>query len=231
MSKHFIIIGAGSAIGQAAAEKLAAEGHLVTAVSRQELPAGILSNATRLTGDPLGELPPIEGPIDGILYCPGSINLKPFTNLKAKDFQQDFDINVHGLVATVQQYLPNLKQATQASVVAFSTVAVQTGMAYHASVAAAKGAVEGLIRSLAAEYAPAIRFNAIAPSLIDTPMANRLLRNDKQRAASEERHPLKRIGAPQDIGHMAAFLLAEQASWITGQVIGIDGGMGSTRPL
>lgn len=231
MSKHFIIIGASSSIGQATAEKLAAEGHFITAVSRQPIPSGLLSGATQLLGDPLGHLPAIEDPVDGILYCPGSINLKPFTNLKPKDFQQDFDINVQGLVSTLHQYLPNLKKAEQASVVAFSTVAVQTGMAYHASVAAAKGAVEGLIRSLAAEYAPSIRFNVIAPSLIDTPMANRLLRNDKQRSASEERHPLKRIGTPGDIGHMAAFLLADQASWITGQVIGIDGGMSSTRPL
>lgn len=231
MSKHILIIGGSSGIGLAAAKQLAAQGHSVTAISRHEGDLANISCVTHIKGDVTEALPEVDTAIDGLIYCPGSINLKPFSSLKQKDFQQDFDINVQGLVSTLHHYLPNLKKADHASVVAFSTVAVQTGMAYHASVAAAKGAVEGLIRSLAAEYAPSIRFNAIAPSLVDTPMAERLLRNDKQRQSSEQRHPLKRIGTPEDIGHMAAYLVTDNAGWITGQVIGIDGGMSSTRPL
>ena len=134
-----------------------------------------------------------------------------------------------GAIAVIQKLLPNLKQAETSSIVLFSTVAVQTGMGFHASIAASKGAIEGLARSLASEFAPKIRVNCIAPSLTDTPLAERLLNSPEKREASAARHPLKAIGAPADIASAAAFLLSDQASWMTGQILHIDGGMSSVR--
>lgn len=229
---HIVSIGGTTGIGRAALQQLSAEGHRITVISRQAHDIASLSGVTHLTGDILtDDLPAIEGPVHGLLYCPGSINLKPFGSLKPEDFAHDYAINVTGFLKAFRHYLPALKSAGQASVVAFSTVAVQTGMAYHASIAAAKGAVEGLVRSLAAEYAPTIRFNAIAPSLTDTPLAERLLRNDKQREASEQRHPLKRIGTPEDAGKLAALLLTPDTGFITGQIWQVDGGMSAVRTL
>lgn len=170
-------------------------------------------------------------PLDGLVYCPGTINLKPFNTLKVTDFQHDLEVNFLGLVKTLQTYYPLLKLSEQASVVLFSTVAVQTGMSFHTSVAAAKGAVEGLSRALAAEWAPKVRVNTIAPSLTETPLAQRLLRNEKQVNASIDRHPMKRIGQAEDIAQMAAFLLSDKASWITGQVIQVDGGLSAIKNL
>jgi NAD(P)-dependent dehydrogenase (short-subunit alcohol dehydrogenase family) len=148
--------------------------------------------------------------------------------LKVKDFEKDMQINVYGAIKTIKALLPKLNK-NDSSIVMFSTVAVQQGMPFHASVAAAKGAVEGLTRSLAAEFAPGIRVNCIAPSLTDTPMAARLLGNDARREASEQRHPLKRIGSPADIAGMATVLLSPESSWMSGQIIGIDGGMSALR--
>ena len=167
--------------------------------------------------------------IDGIAYCPGSINLKPFRGLKAAQFQADFNINVLGAVHVLQAFQKGLKRADSASVLFFSTVAVQQGMPFHASIAASKGAIEGLTRSLAAEWAPKVRVNCIAPSLTDTPMAARLLSSDDKRAASANRHPLKKVGTPEDIAQLGKLLLSDQAGWITGQIIGVDGGMSSVR--
>ena len=166
-----------------------------------------------------------------MLYCPGSINLKPFKSLKEQDYLNDFNINALGAVKIINNYLPNLKKAETSSLVFFSTVAVQTGMPYHASVAMAKGAVEGLTRSLAAEFAPNIRVNAIAPSLTDTPMASRLLSSDEKKEASAKRHPLNSIGNPEEIAKAASYLLSDDSGWITGQVIHIDGGISSLRLL
>ena len=170
-------------------------------------------------------------PLDGLVYCPGTINLKPFSSLKLSDFQNDLEVNFLGLVKTLQMYYPLLQKSENASVVLFSTVAVQTGMAFHSSVAAAKGAIEGMSRALAAEWAPKIRVNTIAPSLTETPLAERLLKTDKQRAASIERHPMKRIGKAEDIAEMAAFLLSDKSSWITGQIIQVDGGLSAIKNL
>lgn len=163
-------------------------------------------------------------------YCPGSIRLRPFGRLKEEDFLEDFRLNVLGAVKTVRACLPALKKAKNGGgIVLFSTVAVQTGMPFHASVASAKGAVEGLTRSLAAELAPRIRVNAVAPSLTDTPLAKNILSDEDRRKAAAERHPLKRFGSAEDIAAAACFLLGASASWITGQVIGADGGMGTIR--
>jgi NAD(P)-dependent dehydrogenase (short-subunit alcohol dehydrogenase family) len=167
--------------------------------------------------------------LDGVVYCPGSINLKPFHRITDQEFIEEFNLNVLGAVRVVRTVLPLLKNSSQSSIVFFSTIAVQQGMPFHASIATAKGALEGLTRSLAAEYAPKIRVNCIAPSLTNTPLASRLLSTDEKKKASDERHPLKRIGEPEDLANLAAFLLSPQSSWITGQVIHVDGGLSSIR--
>jgi NAD(P)-dependent dehydrogenase (short-subunit alcohol dehydrogenase family) len=174
-------------------------------------------------------LPDIEEPLHGLVYCPGSINLKPFSSIKLDDFKLDFELNLLGAVRCLQSYHSNLLAANFASVVMFSTVAVQTGFPYHALVAASKGAIEGLTRTLAAEWAPKIRVNAIAPSLTNTPLAERMLREDVKKQAAAMRHPLKRVGEAEDLAHMAVFLLSEKASWITGQIMHVDGGVSSIR--
>jgi len=233
MAKRIIIIGGNSGIGESLLTMLVEAGHEVIAMSRNpkdvQAGSGVSHSIDISVESP--DFPDISGAIDGLVYCPGSINLKPFGSLKIKDFQKDFDINFMGFVKTLQVYLPNLKMSERASIVAFSTVAVQTGMAFHTSVAAAKGAIEGFGRSLAAELAPEIRVNVIAPSLTDTPMAARLLRNEKQREASVNRHPLKQIGAAEDVASMAAYLLSDQAKWISGQIFHVDGGLSVIRGL
>ena len=164
------------------------------------------------------------------MYCPGSINLKPLQRLSTDDFLADFNLNLLGAVRTIKATLKHLRKSDLgASIILFSTVAVQTGMAFHASVASAKGAVEGLTRSLAAEFAPRIRVNAIAPSLTDTPLGKDLLSTDAKRDAAAERHPLKRVGTTRDIASMCVHLLLLDDAWITGQIIHVDGGMSSLR--
>ena len=167
--------------------------------------------------------------IDGLVYCPGSINLKPFHRLTAADFLTDWQLNFMGAVNILQQLLPNLKKAQHSSVVLFSTVAVSIGMPFHASIAAAKGAVEGLTKSLAAELAPHIRVNCIAPSLTQTPLTEKLVNTIEKMEAGNKRHPLQRIGQPNDIAEMACFLLSDKASWITGQILHVDGGMSTLK--
>ena len=177
------------------------------------------------------ELPQLTDSIDGIVYCPGTINLKPLKSLKIEDFQNDFEVNVLGAVKTINKYFNNLKSAENASIVLFSTVAVQTGMQYHASIASAKGAVEGLTRSLAAEFAPNIRVNCIAPSVTNTPLAEKLLNNDAKLKASEDRHPLKRVGNSKEMAELVSFLLSENSGFITGQIFKADGGISSIKML
>ena len=168
--------------------------------------------------------------IHGLVYCPGSINLRPFKGLKPNAFSKDFNINVIGAVKTVQSVLGRLQNSeVPASVVFFSTVAVQTGMPFHTSVAVSKGALEGLTRSLAAEFAPKIRFNVIAPSLVDTPLAEKFLNNDTKKSNAAARHPLQRVGRPEEIAQMTAFLLNDNSSWMTAQTLTIDGGIGTIK--
>ncbi len=219
MTKRVLIVGGNTGIGAALNEQLKAEGAETILISRNQ---GGLD-----VSEETPNFPTIEGAIDALVYCPGSINLKPFRGLKISDFQHDMNVNYFGAVKTIQNYLPNLKEAQHASILLFSTVAVQKGMPFHSSIAGAKGAVEGLTRALAAEFAPSIRVNCVAPSLTDTPLAEKLLRNEKQREGAEQRHPLKAIGEAKDIAHMAHFLISDKARWMSGQIIGVDGGMSS----
>ncbi|ESU18601.1 short chain dehydrogenase [Flavobacterium cauense R2A-7] len=163
--------------------------------------------------------------IDGLVYCPGSINLRPFKGLKPEAFESDLQLNFISLIKVIQSVLPNLLAAEQASIVLFSSVAAMMGMPFHTSVAASKGAIEGFAKALAAEYAPKIRVNVIAPSLTDTPLAEKFLNNETKQEKSAERHPLKRFGKPEDSAQMTSFLLSDKSSWITGQIFHVDGGM------
>ncbi len=224
----YLVAGGTSGIGLALVNKLANEGNQVLVISRKPDNLAGLPNVTHLQKDLLhDELVESELPdsLNGVVYCPGSINLKPFRSLKTEAFQEDFAINVLGAVKVLHAANKALKKAENPAVVLFSTVAVGQGMPFHASVASAKGAVEGLTRSLAAEWAPAIRVNCIAPSLTDTPLAARLLNSDEKKEAASARHPLRRVGTPEEIAALAHFLIKENSRWITGQVIGIDGGL------
>lgn len=224
---NYLIIGGSSGIGRALVDQLLADGHSVAVWAREarDLPASVAFTAYDVVGaaDPPKDAVPAE--LDGLVYCPGSIDLKSFRSLKAEAFREAFEVNVVGAVRCLQAAERPLKKSGRAAIVLFSTVAVQRGMPFHAGVAAAKGAVEGLVRSLAAEYAPTIRVNAIAPSLTDTPLAEKLLATEEKRQASADRHPLKRVADAAEIAAMAAFLLSDKAAFMTGQVIGMDGGL------
>ncbi len=230
--KNILIVGASSGIGYELAKNLIAQGATVISASRTA-PQGL--DVQHIDFDALtasgSELATITA-LDGLAYCVGSINLKPFNRLSQDDFLKDFQLNVLGAVKVIQNTINALKKSETSSIVLFSTVAVGMGMGFHASVASAKGAVEGLAKSLAAEFAVnKIRVNVIAPSLTDTPLAKNLLSSPEKREASAKRHPIARVGTPADIASAAVFLLSDQTSWISGQVIGVDGGMGSLKSL
>lgn len=227
-NRNLLVVGGSSGIGLALVRQLVNQGDHVTVWSREPRELRQLSGVQHFSVDVIkDELPTDELPdaLDGLAYCPGTITLKPFRSLDPDTFRSEMELNLIGAVRTLQATEKRLKKRDQAAVVMFSTVAVQRGMSFHAAVAAAKGAVEGLTRALAAEWAPRIRVNAIAPSLTDTPLAERLLATDDKRKASAERHPLKRIAAADDIATMANYLLSPSAAFITGQVMGIDGGL------
>lgn len=229
--KNIAIIGASSGIGLELTRLLHARGARLWVYSRRPMPEDLpgvrWASADVLSPDfQLSDLPER---LDGFVYAPGSINLKPFNRIKPDDFRQELEINTVGGFRALQLAFPALK-AAQGSVVLFSTVAVQTGMPFHAGIAAAKGAIEGLTRALAAEWAPTVRINAVAPSLTDTPLASALLSTEEKRQNAAARHPLKRVGAAADIAQAALFLLdTETSGFITGQVLHVDGGMGNLK--
>lgn len=227
--KTFLVVGGNTGIGYETIKKLKTGGNRVVAALRE---AGDLKElGVETVGFEAHEPVSFEVPevLDGLVYAPGSITLKPFHGLREADFDRDYQINAKGAVACLQHVLPALKKAENASVVLFSTVAVQTGMPYHASIAMAKGAVEGLTRALAAEWAPKIRVNAIAPSLTDTPLAAALLNAPAKREAAAKRHPLHRVGDPIEMAELVCFLLSEASRFMTGQVVSADGGLSSVK--
>lgn len=231
--KNIIIAGAGKGIGLASAELLADRNNVI-AVTRskstelENMNVQVFYSDLSLENSADTILLPDE--IHGLVYCPGSINLKPFNRLTTEDFLVDFKQNVLGAVKLIQHCLPNLKRSKNASVVLFSTVAVKTGMSFHSSISVSKGGVEGLVRSLAAEFASAnIRFNGIAPSLTETSLASALLNTPEKKEAAAKRHPLQRIGNATEIASLVEYLLSDNATWMTGQVIGLDGGLGNLK--
>ncbi len=226
----YLFAGASSKIALETARLLKEQGHKVIGISTKTENT-IYDEFHTISKYDFTNFPPIEGVIDGLVYFPGTINLKPFNRLSQNDFMNDYQINSLGAVAFVQAYLNNLKQSTQASIVFISTVAVATGMAYHSSVSMAKGAIEGLTKALAAEFAPAIRVNCIAPSLADTPLAEKFINTPEKLEASQKRNPLRRVGSATDIASAIDFLLGSKATWITGQIIAVDGGMNNLKLL
>lgn len=224
--KTIVIIGASRGSGNAIAQQLSSNNQIIN-ISRNN--ADNLHNVTNYNLDILtDELPDIER-VDALIYCPGSINLKPISRLKLDDFRNDFEINVMGAVKAIQHFLPKLKNGKNPSIVLFSTVAAKLGMPFHASIAAAKGAVEGITKSLGAELAPTIRVNAIAPTVTNTDLASKLLRNERMIENIKERHPLKKFLEPNEVASMAKFLISEDAKSISGQTFELDCGIVSFK--
>ena len=228
---NYLVVGASSGIGEAIAKQLTNESHHVIGTFNShtfETESKIKAQSLNVLDDQI-DFSFLPASLDGLVYCPGTINLRPFARIQPTDFVQDFNLQVGGAIKIIQAALPALKQSSNASVILFSTVAVQLGLNFHTQVAVSKGAIEGLTRSLSAELAPTIRVNCIAPSLTNTPLAFGLLNTEQKLEANAQRHPLKRVGTVNDISEMACFLLSQKSSWITGQIMHVDGGMSSVK--
>ncbi len=225
MKKNILLIGGSYGIGASIAAKLI-DNHNVIIASRsnENMPKEFVYHTFDVLNDAIEALD-LPDTIDGLVYCPGSINLKPFKRTSSEVFKADMELNFHALIRIVQGVLPKLQNSNQASLVFFSTVAVKVGMPFHTSIAASKGAIEGFAKALAAEYAPNFRVNVIAPSLTDSPLAEKLLNSETKKEKMAQRHPLKKVGSTNDIAAMATFLLSDESKWITGQVFGVDGGL------
>ena len=232
-ARTFLVAGGNTGIAAATVAKLDAEGHKVVCAARQPDAVATGPDVTAQVFDATDSTASLDLPeaLDGVVYAPGTINLKPFGQLSDEDFLHDLQVNLLGAVHLIRQALPALKNSSSESpgIVLFSTVAVQTGMSFHASIASAKGAIEGLARCLAAEFAPKIRVNVIALSLTDTPLAARLLDSDTKLDAARQRHPLRRVGDPDDVAAAVSFLLQDHASFMTGQLLKLDGGLSSVK--
>ena len=229
MKKNILIIGGSSGIGLQIVKKLNEEHNIFVANRTNESLSGLNHQYIKVdVSKETLDSSYLPDSLDGLVYCPGSINLRPFRGLKPETFIEDFNLNVMGAVRSINAVLKNLNNSSQASIVLFSTVAVQIGMPFHSCVAVSKGAIEGLTRSLAAELAPKISVNAIAPSLVNTPLAEKFLNSESKMERAVERHPLKKVGSADEIANFAIHLLFN-SSWMTGQILGIDGGIGSTK--
>ena len=225
--KKILVIGGSKGIGKAIIEKLIPN-YLIINLSRSK-PHIEHQNLKHYNCDVLSdELPAIER-ADGLIYCPGSINLKPFKRLSLDDFRTDFEINVIGAVRSIQAYAPALVQSENGSIVLFSTVATAMGMPFHASVSTAKSAVEGLMKSVAADLAPKVRVNAIAPTITQTDLAAKLLRNERMIENTIQRHPLKKFLDPSEVAAMAEYLISNGSKSVSGQVFKLDCGIVSLK--
>ncbi len=225
--KKIIIIGGSRGIGKAIVHTLLPKYQVIN-ISRNT-PDYSHANLTHHSCDVTTNTLPEINQADGLIYCPGSINLKPFKRLSLEDFRSDFEINVMGAVKAIQTYTPALSQSDFGSIVLFSTVATSLGMPFHASIATAKSAVEGLTKSVAAELAPNIRVNAIAPTITETDLAAKLLRNERMIENTIQRHPLKKFLAPNEVASMAGYLISEESKSISGQIFKLDCGIVSLK--
>ena len=227
--KNILIIGGSSEIGKEIANSL--DDCKVYIATRTDL-LEQKENQTSFIYDPIKDeinKEMIPESLDGFVYCPGTVNLRPFSGTKVETFVEDFEINVLGAIRSLKFVLQNLKNSSSASIVFFSSVVIKTGMPFHSSIGVSKGAIEGLSKNLAAELAPSIRVNTIAPSIIKTKLTEKFLNSDVKIENSKLRHPLKQIGYPKDIASLVKFLISDESKWITGQAINIDGGIGSLK--
>ena len=222
-----VIVGGSRGIGKEIINQLV-DDNMIINLSRNK-PELTHTNLTHYNIDILSsDLPDLED-VSSVIYCPGSINLKPIGRISLDEFREDFEINVVGAIKVIQKYLPSLKKSNDASILLFSTVATKLGMPYHSSVAASKSAIDGLVKTLGAELAPKIRVNAIAPTITKTDLASKLLRNEKVIENMIERHPLKKILMPEEVAKMAKFLISTDASSISGQIFNLDAGIVSFK--
>ncbi|MBN8705134.1 MAG: SDR family oxidoreductase [Bacteroidetes bacterium] len=229
---NYFIIGGSSGIGQKLASQLAEAGHQVISTyfkNKTEPKQPSISTHYLNVLDETVDISFLPETLNGLIYCPGSINLRPFARINPADFTADFNLQVVGAVKVIQAALPKLKVSDNPSIVLFSTVAVQSGFNFHSQVSTSKGAIEGLTKALAAEFAPTIRVNCIAPSLTDTPLATNFINTAQKMETNAQRHPLKRIGTTEDIANMAEFLLSEKSGWMTGQILHVDGGISTLK--
>jgi NAD(P)-dependent dehydrogenase (short-subunit alcohol dehydrogenase family) len=229
---QYVVVGGSKGIGRSIVERLLAEGHHVTVLSRTAEDLGGRANVTHVPFDVSKDTlsaDQLPAAIHGLAYCPGTLNLKSFSRIPPEEFRHDFEINVVGAVRVLQAAHPALRAAKPASVLLFSTVAVAQGMTFHASIAAAKGAIEGLIRSLAAEWGPDVRVNGLAPALTNTALTARFFTDAERAKALAEKYVLARTGTADDLAAAAQFLLSPASGWITGQILGVDGGLSSVR--
>ena len=227
--KNILLIGGSTGIGYELSQKLKEDNNIFISTRNQDKFNHPNIKTNELDLDKEFETDWLPEHLDGFIYLPGTINLRPFKGLKPSVFLEDFNINVMGCIKILQKLLPKIQAAENPSIVMFSTVAVKLGMPFHSSVSSSKGAIEGLTRSLAAEFAPKIRVNAIAPSILDTPLAEKFLNSETKLENSRNRHPMKEIGSPKDISEVVKFLLEDNSKWMTGQIIPFDGGMSSVK--